>query len=97
MNAISKFIYKRTPQTKNTIVVLEDEKGEKFYHFICLFLFDNDKVKPSENSKVIRYFKDKVLYREDIFLSQISVEALVFVRNNPDEFTGQVVKLKPKQ
>lgn len=97
MRAISKFIYKRTPQTKNTIVVLEDEKGEKFFHFICLFLFDIDDHKPSKNSKVLRFYNDKVLYREDIFLSQISVEALVFVRNNPDEYTGQVVKLKPKQ
>lgn len=97
MKAISKFIYKRTPQTKNTIVVLEDEKGEKFFHFICLFLVDIDESKPSENSKVIRFYNDKVLYREDIFLSQLSIEALVFVRNNPDEFTWQVVKLMPKQ
>ena len=97
MKAVSKFIYKRTPQTKNTIVVLEDEKGEKFFHFICLFLVDIDDHKPSKNSKVLRFYNDKVLYKEDIFLSSISVEALVFVRNNPDEFTGQVVKLKPKQ
>ena len=97
MKAISKFIYKRTPQTKNTIVVLEDEKGEKNFHFICLFLVDIDDHKPSKNSNVLRFYNDKVLYREDIFLSQISVEALVFVRNNPDEYTGQVVKLKPKQ
>lgn len=97
MKAISKFIYKRTPQTKNTIVVLEDEKGEKIFHFICLFLVDIDDHKPSKNSNVLRFYNDKVLYREDIFLSQISVEALGWVWDNHQKYNGLVVKLKPKQ
>jgi hypothetical protein len=94
MKAICKFIYKREENTKNEIIVWEQEDGATTYQFHAYWLYPKEKEQPQPSSIKLKEYKDKILWVSEYYLGEVSVNALLFATQNKEEFRGKNVKLK---
>jgi hypothetical protein len=94
MKAICKFIYKREENTKNTIVVWEQDDGTTTYQFYAYWLYPKEKGQPQTSSIKLKEYKDKVLWVSEYYLGEVSMNALSFAIHNKEQFRGKNVKLK---